>query len=615
MPSRPRPPRVPTPLLPGASLGLAPADCLPNSTTPTTRFWVLLSLLVVAGCAGYAALVLHTAPAATALALRATYPYSWAARSYTAAEFSALRQALAGLALGAAGGAGLLAAGAAGRRELGTLRQEVRRAAGGLRAGGRALQPAQRRLAGAGLLALTLLRGYYSFVVQPYDDATSYELFVREPLLTVSAVYALPNNHVLATTISWLFYQVHPGFWWTMRLPVLLTSTAATALWFLGLLRRATFRVAFGAVGWFSLLHLSLYYAATGRGYWLLTGLGAVVFFAVLDVDLALAEEGNAARPRAAGAALVLAGVLGLYTVPTHALLLVSAYTWLGGRALGRRAGGALLRLAGLAGLTGLGAALLYAPLLLLSGWGALGHNSYVQPLNWAAFWRTLAEAALERHHLLALPVVLAVLGGFGGLAYAARAGRPPGSVTGGITQLVRQLGGVSAWFFLLPYGLALLALVPPPERTLLYKAQYLCILAAVLVEAARARATTPAAQRRWRWGLVGGTWLLAASQLWQLERQESLWRQSWRWQLGAPLLNWLATQPPGAVLALEQRLPLRFYAHTQHGRRRWQIDETPRPGVHYRYVVTLPGAPVPGGLARTRPAFHTALADIFVVP
>ncbi|QKG52507.1 hypothetical protein [Hymenobacter sp. BRD67] len=124
------------------------------------------------------------------------------------------------------------------------------------------------------MLGLTALRLYHSFVIQPFDDATSYELFVREHLLVVSSVYPYPNNHVLSNLLSWAFYQVQPGFWWSMRLPVLLVSTTATVGWFLALLRRSSFGVALLAVGWFGLLSTGLYYAATGRGYWQLIGLG-----------------------------------------------------------------------------------------------------------------------------------------------------------------------------------------------------------------------------------------------------------------------------------------------------------------------------------------------------
>ena len=66
-------------------------------SAPTIHFWGLLSLLVVAGCAGYAALVLYTASPASALALPTTFAFPWDARRYTAVEFESLRRGLAGL--------------------------------------------------------------------------------------------------------------------------------------------------------------------------------------------------------------------------------------------------------------------------------------------------------------------------------------------------------------------------------------------------------------------------------------------------------------------------------------------------------------------------------------
>ena len=567
----------------------------------SNRFFMLLGLGVVAGCAGYAAVVLQTATGAGAVALRGTYPYNWPARAYTAADYLSLRRGLALLAAGALLLGGWLATRPQGRRELAALAGELAGAGRGLHRGWRALRPAQRRLAVGGLLLLTLLRGYFSLVAQPYDDATSYELFVREPLLTVSAVYGLPNNHVLSNTLAWLFYQVYPGFWWAMRLPVLLTSTLATAFWFLALLRRSSFGVALGAVGWFGLLNVSLYYAATGRGYWLLVGLGGVGFSALLELDVP-----RPARVRAAWVALVGSGILGLYTVPTHALFLVSAYTWLGWRAMRPWAGQRLLRLGALGGgLTLLGAALLYAPLLLLSGPALLLHNRYVRALPAAEFGQEVLALLRVAHHVVQLPVVLAILGGAWYLRRLAGDGRPalaPGW----------QLLAVSTWFFLLPYGLLVLLRQASPERTLLYKSQYLLIVAGLLAEWALARACPAPARRAVRWGLLGGTLLFAAAQCWRVQQQETLWQHSWGWQLGAPAVDWLATRPVGPVLApwTFHCLLLRFYAHTAHRDRPWCIDSEPRPGVRYRYFVQPAGRSAPAG----SPSYQTYQNELLVI-
>ncbi|MEJ7663530.1 MAG: hypothetical protein WKG07_30290 [Hymenobacter sp.] len=147
-------------------------------------------------------------------------------------------------------------------------------------------------------------------------------------------------------------------------------STVGTGLWGLGLLRWAGFRVALLAGAGFGFLQLSLYHATVGRGYWLLIALAAVGFFSALLLTKTptIAGPAPAGYDRLATLGLLLAGVLGLYTVPTFAYFLASAYGWLGVCALRRADWRALGRAAVLGGLTLLGSALLYAPLLLVSG-------------------------------------------------------------------------------------------------------------------------------------------------------------------------------------------------------------------------------------------------------
>lgn len=579
------------------------------------RFYLLLALGVVAACAGYAALVLYTGSWPEVAALRSFYV--WHPRACTEAEFSALRRGLVGLAAGAGLLGGALSLGRAGRAELAGLGREGWALGRGLWAGWQGLRPGQRRLAGAALLALTALRAYYSVIMEPFDDAVSYEVFVRAHLLPLSACYPMPNNHVLSNTIDWLFYQVSPGFWWSMRLPVLLVSTGATAGWFLALLRRSSFRIALLAVTLFSVVQISFYHAASGRGYWLLVGLVAVGFFAVLE--LAEATPAAPGRARAAWAALVLSGVLGLYTVPTHAYFLFSAYGWLGLQLLRRRAWGGLGRAVALGGLTLLGAALLYAPLLLVSGPRLLLGNDYVRALTAAEFWRGLphylweTEGTLAGHRWLGAGPLLLGLGILGALGQRARAGRLPASQA----RVVQRLALPGLWFMASPYALALVQQVYPPERTLFYKAQFLFVLLAMGADWALRTAATPAARHRLRVALVAGSLAFATGEIWLVNRFNKSRRDAW-----VPFeasVVWLASQPAGPVLvpAPPQRILLRFYVHAYYQGRAWQLDDHPRPGVHYRYLVSKPGKhAIPGGPAvGGAPTFANAAVDIFVAP
>jgi hypothetical protein len=331
----------------------------------------------------------------------------------------------------------------------------------------------------ASMLVVIGLRLLLSCWLTPEDDAYSYRMFVRHPLLLISSCYPIPNNHVLTNSISHLFYLVHPGFWWSMRLPVVLLGTAGTLGWYLLLLVRTNFRVASLAVGVFSCLQLSLFNAAQGRGYWLLLALSGLGFDSVLRLSASLGR-----RRQWPWLALGLLGPLGLYTVPTFAYFLFSAYSWLTGWWLVRRAWRAVGQVGLLLAGTLLAALLLYAPLLLVSGFGALVHNPYVRPAtDVTAYWHSLpaelwvmeGRLTVEKH----VGGVLA-LGVIGGGTYLARREWQAARQRATLAWVLPLL---SLWFILSPYLLMMVQRVRAPERTLLYKSQFFFLLGAVLLE------------------------------------------------------------------------------------------------------------------------------------
>jgi|GEM_PF-1035237 len=601
----------------------------PNDDTGSEGwFWGQLLALLLLGGGGIAALTLWTTSAAALAALPTRYAYEalWPRQPVDAATLSAWRTALTVLA--ALGGAGLVWAGArvSGRRRWAGLLAEIRY---WLRTSGavwRSLRPGQRRLAGLLLLVLSAARVWFSLLAQPYDDAVSFELYVwGTPWVVVAGNYNLPNNHLLPNACAWLLARLWPDFWWSMRLPVLLASTAATLAWFRLLLRRAGFGVALSVVMWFGFYRWGWYYAAVGRGYALLGGLGAVAVAALLVLQQPPAPGPPPARRQLAWLGLVLGGSLGLFAVPTHGLLLASVYGWLALRALlpigqqsdklieipARLRVRALSELVLAAGLTLLGTALLYAPVLLLSGSAALLRNPYVAAMSWADFWTTLPAALTSRHRLVGIPLTVLGLVGAGALWRAARAGRLPAW----LASASRELVPLAAWLLVAPYALALLTRRQFPERTLFYKEQLLFLLVALLVAWARTR--WPGRNlRRALWGL---SLVFALTQLADLLWLERLARQHYRWEQAARTVAWLARQPPAPVLVprnLYDRLLLRFYASQLAGGRRWQIDDYPRPGVRYAYFVCQPGAPLPPNTlpARRVAAASTALLDVYAL-
>lgn len=582
----------------------------PMAKMPGARFIGILAVATLAGCAGYAALVLHSATWAEARQLDAIFPfYKWRIRLFSAEEFARAGQLLTGT----AGVLALLAISVifppAGRAECRQLGREVREVFGGLRRVVVALPAAQQRMAALLLLVLTTFRLVISLpaVTPGYDDVPSYEMFASKSLLAVSGYYPVPNNHVLSNTISWVFYHLNPGFWFTMRLPVVLAATVATGLLFAGLLwARASFRVAWLSTLLFSLAQLSLYHVAVGRGYWLLTLMAMVAFFG----SLALANDTR--QPRAAWTGLVVSGVLGLYTVPTFALVLGSAFSWLGLGYLRRRNWPALGWLAAQGAVVVVGSLMLYAPLLFVSGPAIFFSNGFVAPKPFAVFWRDLPAYLWETEGFLAGQATVGGLLVLGVLATLLLLWQRMPQWPATLRRSWQQLVPAALWFMFFPYAMMAAQRVFAPGRAVLYKAFFFFLLLALLVDWLLQKA--PKAWQRWLHPALG---LVAL--LWFSYEANSLWRDNQRPRRRNEALyqafQWLDQHPKVPTLMPESThsLFVRMYLHSERPGQRWPIDHFPQPGISYTYVLAFPdlhGWFQPG--FTFPPVFHNEQVDIY---
>ena len=591
------------------------------SPAPPARFFGALLLLAVAACAAYAGAVLVSTSLASIQALDgiAAAHERWHIRPVTAEELRALTVGLGIVAVGLGLAGTGLAASAAGRRELAALFTELRLARAAVVRTWARLPRRARIGAAAGFAVLTVLRTYFSLTKPLHaEEIASYEFFVSQGLLAVSAYYPIPNNHILSSALSWAFFQVSSGFWWSIRLPVLLVSTAGTAGLFLGLLRRTNFRVALLATGLFGVLQLSLYNASAGRGYWLLITLAGGLFFCALALGRPASQ---APRARLAWAGLLLGGLAGAYTVPTFAYPLASTLAWLGWQ-FGRRGQWAqLCRLATVALALAAGVAALYAPVLLVSGGERLVGNGFVAAQAAGVFWPGLpgylwfTEGMLAGQRTVGAAGVLLVLVGFGYWRWR-MAGLATGTSRRRLLPSHRlvQLGNAAVWFALFPYALVLVQRVFPPERVLLYKSFFLFALVGLLADAGR-RAAPARWQRALTWAVAAGFALFAGYQTYYVE---FLNRQNRRtvaaYRAG---FEWLRRQPVGPVLAPEplHNLYFRFYAHTE-APGRYRFDHQANPARRYAYVVAFPnhrGAFQPA--FAFPPAYRNAEVEIFALP
>ncbi|MGI4833181.1 MAG: hypothetical protein ACRYFK_06930 [Janthinobacterium lividum] len=167
------------------------------------------------------------------------------------------------------------------------------------------------------------------------------------------------------------------------------------------------------------------------------------------------------------------------------------------------------------------------------------------------------------------------MLVGFAALASAARRGRLPAQRA----AYTLGLGVPALWCVLLPYSLLLVQHVLPLTRTRWFKAAFMFLLAALLIDWLWHQAG--AELRLVRLGLLLAMGLWAGAQLVQLYRSNKLRLSYLRTPYAAA--RWLLTQPPGPVLSTGSAWNLsyiRFFIHVEQPTSTLEIDEALRAGV-----------------------------------
>jgi hypothetical protein len=311
------------------------------------------------------------------------------------------------------------------------------------------------------------------------DERFTYLYFVSRGWLVSLAYYPGPNNHILFTLLCNATDLLLDDPFRTVKGTALAAGGALLPVFWVAVRRHFGAAPAWLATAAFGAADQVFYYATQGRGYSLLALWTVVAAYAAVQI----ARKGAAGR-RPYGM-LGVGCVLGFYTVPVFlypfaglALYLAAALARRGAR---RQPGRLLVTGVGVGAATGL----LYLPVVLVNGWGALAGNAWVARLPWPQF-----RAAFPGH----LREVAA------GLWYGFGAYRP--WLTGGVLALAvgvvltrRAPGAVRHWAGLAVAQSAVAVLLPalqgvlPPGRTFMYLAVFAFPVAA--------------------WGVVRAVWWL----------------------------------------------------------------------------------------------------------
>ncbi len=211
------------------------------------------------------------------------------------------------------------------------------------------------------------------------DESATFLYYASKPLLLALTIYGSPNNHLLHTALMHASSCVFGDAEWALRLPAFLAGVAMIPLTYVAaraMQSEGALIAAALTASWPALID----YSNDARGYTLLCCFTLIAAASMCSVT----RSGNSA----AVLLFAIACALGFYTVPVMLYPFVMLVAW-GLTSLHRRrvaiaAIGAIL-------LT----AILYAPVIVVSGLRALLTNPYVQPMPFGEFVRALPAYAI----------------------------------------------------------------------------------------------------------------------------------------------------------------------------------------------------------------------------
>jgi hypothetical protein len=210
------------------------------------------------------------------------------------------------------------------------------------------------------------------FLRQPirFDEAWTYESFVRMPASLIPLRYNVPNNHILNSLLIKLTTSLFGGTEVAIRLPALFWGVLSIPACFALTWRLAGVRAALIATALLAPCSILVEYSALGRGY---SCIGAMFL-------LMLLAGHHAARSRspAGWTIMVIAGALGAYAIPVMALPAATACLWIlfNAASEGNRPAIPALLYAELA--LAMICALVYLPVLAINGFDSLTNNEGV---------------------------------------------------------------------------------------------------------------------------------------------------------------------------------------------------------------------------------------------
>lgn len=220
------------------------------------------------------------------------------------------------------------------------------------------------------ILLIPLLSSLYYAVSLPvsYDEAYTYLYLVSKPFYISALFYPSPNNHILYSLSANLTeYIPFASVLFCLRLPSILFSFLTSLVGFSFVKRFFGKKLAIFVVALFPVLFMSIYYSYMARGYSLMVLLFIIVLFSVYNI-----LERNRKKD---WMFFVIGSVLGFYTIPSflYPFITLNIILLLSNIKLIKRQ--IIYNLIATVSIL-----ILYTPVMILNGLGALANNRFVTP-------------------------------------------------------------------------------------------------------------------------------------------------------------------------------------------------------------------------------------------
>jgi hypothetical protein len=186
-------------------------------------------------------------------------------------------------------------------------------------------QPIYLRLAIGFFFLLILLRSGFNawFYELQYDEAWTYNNFVHKGAI-ISAI-SPHNNHILYTILAAVANFLPISGKYILRLPVILGGMLTLWFWLLMWGRFLGWRAAFLMVLCLSVAPPMLFYMLYARGYVFMFAAAVVQVWVLINLLTSPAQNSDSIAQKTKFWLLILAQVLGLYSVPTYIYVWVVA--------------------------------------------------------------------------------------------------------------------------------------------------------------------------------------------------------------------------------------------------------------------------------------------------